>query len=363
MISVFFRFDDYAEISPTVVESQLVEALQKHGMCATFSVVPSITEGSYHVAGDGRELPLGPDKIRFLQEAVASGAVDVAAHGWNHRTVAKQRPHSEFVGLPLEAQVDSLSKGKALFRHSANLHPTVFVPPWNAYDRQTLEALSRVDYVCLSANRFGPVRDGLRFVPITADLLELRDAVASARNSQDPDPVIGVILHPYDFKGSGDSRALTDAAAFDAELAWLATQKDVAVVSISELARKNATLDADRFRANQPLWFESIVPPFVPTTSGTGFFRSTACARQAKARRAALTTLTYLVAVFISFGMASTILNAIPGTGLGTWTSLCAAAALAVVASREALKGRIHFSAMLVCAFLVGIVVSGLAAR
>jgi peptidoglycan/xylan/chitin deacetylase (PgdA/CDA1 family) len=275
-ITVFFRFDDYAEISPVVVESQLVEALERHGLCATFSVVPSITEGSYHVAGDRRELPLGPGKIRFLQEKVASGAVDVAAHGWNHRTVARQMPHSEFVGVPLEAQVESLDKGKELFARTADLHPTVFVPPWNAYDAHTLEALSRTGFACLSANRYGQVTDGLRFAPITADFLELRDAVARARNSQDSDPIIGVILHPYDFKSSGDSRAVTDAAGFDAELAWLATQKDVAVVSISELARNNATLDANRFRANQPLWFESIVPPFVATTSGTPFFRSTA---------------------------------------------------------------------------------------
>jgi hypothetical protein len=70
-MTVFFRFDDFSATSPEAVETGLVDALRANHVCATFAVIPAVTEGSYHLPGERATFPLGPDKIRFLRDAVA----------------------------------------------------------------------------------------------------------------------------------------------------------------------------------------------------------------------------------------------------------------------------------------------------
>jgi peptidoglycan/xylan/chitin deacetylase (PgdA/CDA1 family) len=273
-VTVFFRFDDYSEASPAIVESGLVDALRSAGACATFAVIPAVTEGGYHVPGERAVLPLGPAKARFLQEAIADKTIEVALHGWNHRTQSGSAPHGEFVGIDEREQLARLQQGASRFRE-AGIAATVFVPPWNAYDSNTLLALTQAGLRCLSANRYGPALPGqLRYLPITAAFDELRVAVVSARESGDPDAIVGVLLHPYDFEESGDKRAITNCRAFEQELRWLVAQPDVKVQTVGQIAQGNDTLDVGRYRANQPLAFESIFPPFVRTTNQTPFLRS-----------------------------------------------------------------------------------------
>lgn len=359
MVTVFFRFDDYSEASPVAVEAGLVEALRNNGVCATFAVIPAVTEGSYHVSGCRGELPLGMAKIKFLQEAIRDGAVDVALHGWNHRTVSKSTPHSEFVGVPVQDQIQRIKKGQQAFRDKAHIEASVFVPPWNAYDAATLVALEQVGFACMSANRYGPSLEGsVRFAPITTDLAELRSAIAAAVKSQDKDPIVGVLLHPYDFEESGDPRAIATCQSFDEELQWLKQQACVQIVSVSQLARENQSLDAARFRANQPLWFESISPTFTRTTSATPFIWSEAGARRTKGLRALVTVASHLAAALAGLSFERTM-RVVFEIGV----ELPAGILLLAVLTRALARRELHFRAMLVVSILIGMLVSSVGAH
>src|SRR6185295_4417684 len=120
-ITIFFRFDDYSETSPLDVEAGLVGALRNNRCCATFAVIPAVTEGRYHEPAERGTHPLGSEKIRFLRQAVEDGAVDCALHGFNHRTRRHSSPHSEFVGLSTPEQIARLQQGQDLLRRLTTL--------------------------------------------------------------------------------------------------------------------------------------------------------------------------------------------------------------------------------------------------
>ena len=164
-----------------------------------------------------------------------------------------------------------------------------FVPPWNTYDQDTLKALDDNGLRCLSANRYGPVIDtidAIRFLPITVELTDLESAVEAARSCADDDPVIGVLMHPYDFRESRDERAQVDLPELDRKLAWLKEQSGVTVASVTALAVDSPAFDIARYASNQPLAQEQLVPPFIRGVADTPYYASTTGA--AAARRSGL---------------------------------------------------------------------------
>jgi peptidoglycan/xylan/chitin deacetylase (PgdA/CDA1 family) len=361
-ITVFFRFDDYAESSPHAVEAGLVDSLRRHRMSMTFAVVPSITVGGYHEPGERASTPLSAEKIQFLREAVECGAVDAALHGWNHRTVVSTPPHSEFRGLSVDRQQEKIQQGQQAFRQWFEENPSVFVPPWNRYDSNTLEALARQDLNGISANRYGPSADGaIHFAPITADIRELRAAVEAAAASGDSDPIVGVLLHPYDFKESGDPRGDFSCEAFDADLQWLGLQPGVQVVSVSKLFRDNSTLNADRYRANQPWLLETVAPPFVRTTSNTPFFLTARGARRANILRNAAIVATHLVGLLagLMFDQAASALLATMPQVLSI-ARYAAGTGLALVMARAIVRREIQFRPAFLVALLAGFLLSAI---
>jgi peptidoglycan/xylan/chitin deacetylase (PgdA/CDA1 family) len=362
-VTVFFRFDDYSETSPLDVEIGLIEALRHNRLNATFAVIPAVTEGRYHEPGERGTHPLGPKKIRVLRQAIDDGAVDCALHGFNHRTCMHAPPHSEFVGLSTQEQIGRLEQGQKLLRRLTTLEPTVFVPPWNRYDERTLEAMRECGLTCISANRYGPFQNGpLRFVPITTDMPELRSALEHARMTSDDDPIVGVLLHPYDFVESGDSRAVITCDGFNKELQWLAAQPDVTVASISALAARNRTLDVERYAANSPSRLESSFPPFISTTDQTPVYRSTETGKRVK-RRNLSTTLLILGSVPMLGGVVATALHSrlrLPEDGGPAAATALSALVLAALLIRARRLRAIYFRTAMLGALVTGVLISSL---
>jgi uncharacterized protein DUF2334 len=360
-LTVFFRFDDYSETSPLAVEAGLVNALRNNGCCATFGVIPAVTEGRFHEPGERATHPLGAEKIRFLDQAVRSSAVDVALHGFTHRSRVNQAPHSEFVGLSTEEQISQLQQAQELLRRLTGFQPTSFVPPWNRYDASTLEALAYLGFTCLSADRHGPSIDtSLRFLPTTADLSELRLAVSLAFEADDADPIVGLLLHPYDFSESGEDRAVMSTKDFDKELRWLLKQPHVKVMSVSELASSNRALDVARFRANSPASFETVCPPFIVTTDDTPIYRATNAVRREKLWRA-LAAVAAHGASAIGGGLIATALFAWFEAGAHIVLFMITMAALMLLALFVRTRGRsLYFRSAMAGAFASGLLIAGL---
>lgn len=320
-------------MSHSGVDTGLIEIFGRHGVSCTFAVVPAITSLYPAPEGEGSELPLTRQKILELRSAVECGAVDLALHGWNHLANAFTRhPNpSEFRGLSIEAQISILARGRDYLKQAVGREPRVFVPPWNAYDTNTLRALESTGFLGISANRYAPAGAAtmLRFAPMTIEMGALRAAVVAARTRGDEEAVIGVMMHPYDFLESGDKRSSLSLEDFERELTWLLEQGDVQVLSITQLLETFPEMDQQRFRANQPSVCESLYPDHIPRLYSDPVYHGFELARIKKIGRDArlLPRLSALMIVGIILGwLAQFVLSVALGyvsNGLLLATALC----------------------------------------
>ncbi|MDI6451825.1 DUF2334 domain-containing protein [Anaerobaca lacustris] len=249
-IRVVFRFDDPSATSDAGIETRLIEAFRKHGMCCTYAVIPFRSAKNVHDPASQEELPLPRDKADIFADAARAGVLEIALHGYSHQTNGMQETgHSEFAGLPYEDQLHKIQAGREFLETVLGLPVTIFVPPWNTYDASTLKALESTQFRCLSADRYGVAHlaTPLAFLPCTSGIAGVQEAVLSARAAPDAEPVIVVLFHQYDFYEIGDARGVVTFEQFLETLQWLDQQSDVAVVPMSEVS----DLNIDRYLANQ----------------------------------------------------------------------------------------------------------------
>jgi peptidoglycan/xylan/chitin deacetylase (PgdA/CDA1 family) len=291
MVTIFFRYDDYSALSHPAVDQGVIDIFSRHGVTCTFAVVPAITSIYPWVEGsDQQELPLTAEKKAELREAVRGGAVDLALHGWRH-LANEHTCHpdpSEFRGLSLEEQTRILQRGRDFLAEAVGSSPTLFVPPWNSYDANTVKALEQCGFRGLSASRYSPWPEKstrLAFAPYTTELGGMRAAIEAARRSGEDAPVVGVMMHPYDFQESEDKRAVISLSRFEQEIRWLKEQKDVRILPISACLESIQGMDLSRFLANRPSALEDSYPPMVERAVSDFVYHTTPGARRRKLRR------------------------------------------------------------------------------
>lgn len=359
VITVFFRYDDYSSLSPSQVDGGLIDVLRRKNVSCTFAVIPAVTIGNYHDPAEREVVPLSGTKLSMLKQACEDGVVECALHGWNHRSLRGSAPHSEFFGLPLEDQKDRLAQGCEFFKTQLGITPQVFVPPWNSYDTNTLSALEGLNVGCISANRYFSSfsASGLRHLPITIDMRGLRSAIDHARTIIDPDPIIGVLLHPYDFHESGDPRGMMNCEEFEHELGWLAQQSGVQVRTVGVLANENHVLDVGRYLANQPSPLESIFPPFLMKTNDTPVYMTSQLARRVRANRVAVTVFLHLAITVAAWIGAKVVFSHLPKGDLiiSSVTNYAALLGMALIGVRAILARRVYFFGMALLSTLVGV--------
>lgn len=239
-ILVALRYDDCSARSPAGLEDSILAACARRAIPVTFGVIPEPDlEGSGVARPEGALFP--PDRASRLAAAARAGLLEIALHGCTHRALAGGGK-SEFAGLDARRQDSLIARGLALLR-PLEPAPRTFIPPWNAYDRSTLEALARNGIRTLSAIAGGDRPAGgsaaaLSFVPATCLFPEMRSAVAEARRRGGG--IIVPYIHPYEFKEIDSRRGLFTFARFDSTLAWLASQPDVAFATLGEIGESPA---------------------------------------------------------------------------------------------------------------------------
>jgi peptidoglycan/xylan/chitin deacetylase (PgdA/CDA1 family) len=288
-ITVIFRFDDYCRVSSRV-GTELLALFQKHHIPCTYGVIP-YASGELSANPANCE-PIDRETAGRLDDAVQSGLVEVALHGFTHSANAavpastRSGGSSEFSGLDYSTQLRMLSAGRSTLESLYHVGVTTFVPPWNSYDESTLRALDGLGFEVISASsdRYSVTAGGhtqrLGFLPCTCDLGDLREAVGTARESSDPEVLLVVLLHPYDFVEHDRDRGKFTYQSFDGLLSWLAAQLDVATQTLGEAAKLAQDLGPGRLEAVKALRLsQNSGPRFLRTTRKWFFYPSTRLAR------------------------------------------------------------------------------------
>lgn len=248
-ITVVLRYDDYAGHSMPF-EDSIIDILRQYNARATFGVIPYRCAGAKGAPSE-QDIPLPRQKMDVLSQAVRDGTLEIAAHGYCHQDV---RPDdktldTEFAGLTLTQQQEKIHLGKKLLESNPGIQVVSFIPPFNSHDLTTLAALEKLGVEHISADKNRPVneRSTLKFLPKTASVQELRQAVAHARGVPEQNPLIIALFHPYDFLESGSARGKFTLNEFAQTIAWLSSQDDVVMASISSAAKDRDDLAAKRY--------------------------------------------------------------------------------------------------------------------
>lgn len=309
-IIVVFRFDDYSSRSSTDMEVKLIDAFQKHKISCTFGVIPYVHVGDGHDASPQDVFPLTPMKANILNNAITAGIVEVALHGYSHQTNRERGGYTEFDGLAYDSQLERIAKGKNLLEEMLDTRVTTFIPPWNSYDLDTLRAIEKLNFRCISAGTFGNSQESspLKFLPATCGLLKLRDAVASARRISEVQPIIVVLFHEFDFLEINKKRGKLTYQEFVELLSWLTSQKDIHIMSINQTTKIINNLSARRFIDYCKFYIKphSLCPPFLVSkfyNIPTGVYSSQSSTHNMKTKN-----MKIMLVVFVSIFYLATLL-------------------------------------------------------
>lgn len=261
-IIVVLRYDDYSSRSSTEIEVKIIDTLKKYKIPCTFAVIPYITAGDVHHTSPDRVIPLTPRKAAILKNAIKTGPLDVALHGYSHQTIRENGDYTEFSGSDYHSQCQRIAMGKGFLEQILDTRVLTFVPPWNSYDSETIRCLEKMRFRCISASMDGYATkesSQLKFLPATCELLDLRDAVESARYISEAQSVIVVLFHEYDFRAISQKQGKFTYEEFVNLVEWLTSQEDVQVMSIKEAINVVADLSSSQLILNRIL--SRLTPP------------------------------------------------------------------------------------------------------
>jgi peptidoglycan/xylan/chitin deacetylase (PgdA/CDA1 family) len=269
-IIVVFRYDDYSSLSSTDLELKMINIFHKFKMSFTFGVIP-FTVGNQEDPSPQSLFPLNKIKADILDKALEAGTVEVALHGYSHQKISGDGRYTEFYGHAYNSQFQKIEKGKRFLEKILNTQITTFIPPWNSYDLNTIQALEKLGIASISSSLDGDAVDSskLNFLPMTSFPLYLRNSVKIARNISDLQPIIVVLLHDYDFLEINKNKGKFTYQEFVNLLDWISSQKDIHVMTISQTTSIIGDLNAQRFLLNRSAKYPlRLIPPFL---SNLGF--------------------------------------------------------------------------------------------
>lgn len=140
-----------------------------------------------------------PDTFNPIYQNVYT---EIFVHGYKH----EKYKSDEFSGIPYLIQSEKIKAGTEILK-ACNVYPCCFAPPWNGYDENTLTALTKHNFLIVSANEFGCKNNPkIKYVPSTC--YSVRDAINIIRKGSVFNGIIVLLIHPYEFNSENDFQLL-----------------------------------------------------------------------------------------------------------------------------------------------------------
>ncbi len=242
MVDVYFRYDDYTEVSNTDIELKLFKMFEKFGVNCLTAITPFWEENE-----------LGDAKADLLHKYITTDIVTPALHGLNHQQHAKGK--GEFQGLDFESQLFKIKTGKNFLEEKLKHKVDCFVPPWNKYDQNTLEILKDLKFKLISATLNGGKGYTISEIinlPSTTALHYLEDSINYALKSNDPNPSVIVLFHSYQIIDSKERLGANGMNLKNIEnlLNRLQKNKSVRFSNWNEKKQEDAKYNFHRFNYN-----------------------------------------------------------------------------------------------------------------
>lgn len=237
-IHIVFRYDDYSVGSNHEFTTKLLDLFRKYDASITFGVTPfSEPNNQYHdpLIRQDQIIPLTDENEELLRKGLAEERIEIALHGYSHQNNNGEKA-TEFSGLDYNSQLERLTKGKSFLEQVVNSSVSIFIPPWNDYDLNTLLALDELGFSIISARGRGVRSDqaGLAYLPFSCTLENLEQGMTKARETDKEDILLVVLLHEYEFTDFSHPDAFISFKDFSKMMKWLSRQKEVEIINLEE---------------------------------------------------------------------------------------------------------------------------------
>jgi len=232
-ISVVFRYDDFTLTKDTLNE-KIVQLFQKHNIPLVLGVIPY--DSSENIIFQ-KNYALQP----VLRYGVQNQKIEIALHGFNH---AKVSSNGEFGNVPPEEQFRRINLGKHFLDTVFQQETLTFIPPWNAFDENTLKVMAKSGMKIISSSLTidQPFSNKeISYFPHTIDKPAL--LIPTLEQNKNRTGVILLMFHPYDI---GKNFTLQDLDNLLSEV----SKYNVNFTTFKGLIFENEIADGKRFRAN-----------------------------------------------------------------------------------------------------------------
>lgn len=261
-LTIVLRYDDYSNNSNMEIEKTLFETARSLAGGVLVGVIPPRKKNQLAAQKTATSLfgNLKKEKIDLLREYHSDGTVEIAVHGFAHRNnSANPNSPSEFAGLPPATQLSMLRQSREALEQITGLPINSFIPPYNTYDNDTLNALVTSGYKLLSAGASGKTLRNrtMKYLPGGPYPQKLKDTILLAYSKGHTDGLVVSTIHPYDILESG-----AEMAEFRHGSAQISIHKlienlheiqklgDVRIASVRTLNEAGEDLSSERLLAN-----------------------------------------------------------------------------------------------------------------
>lgn len=238
-----FRYDDFSADLPEYrqqdplrqeiwdIEKKMDELFRKYDVPYHLAIIPNRYDYNTKM-----EIPFTADlaKIDLVKKGIADGVVEVSQHGYTHqlRTPAGHRG-AEFRHRSPQQQLHDILDGKKILEQALSTKISIFVPPWNGWDKNTGKLLTDAGYSFFSADQYYDYDSikSMKIVPFTVVLNQLEKMDF---NSIPDETIVTVLFHPPDLIPSSRHFSID---RLDALLKKLSCQPDIRITTFSYLSR------------------------------------------------------------------------------------------------------------------------------
>lgn len=233
-VDVVFRYDDFMLKNDSVNE-EVVRIFQKHKIPLVLGVIPY--DSSEHFVLE-KNYPF----MSTLKHGLANGSIELALHGYNHIKVAD---NGEFGNVPFEEQYRRIKTGKQFLDSVFQQNTATFIPPWNAYDENTLKVMEKLGMKVISSSLTinQPYSSKIvNYFPHT--LGEPQKLISIIEDHKKSEGIIILMFHSYDMDNNFSLKRL------DSLLSKVEEYKNIDFFTFSELIKANEKSDGLRFSGN-----------------------------------------------------------------------------------------------------------------
>jgi len=228
-----FRYDDFILQSDNI-NKEIVKLFLKNNIPLVLGVVP---------CNENEKLILEKNYLFLdtLKQAKKDKTIEIALHGFNHKNLG----NGEFCNVNYQEQYRRMKLGKYYLDSIFNQKTITFIPPWNAYDKQTLNVMEKLGMKIISSSLTMNqpfFNASISYFPHTLE--HPSELFTLMKNLSNKKGIIVVMFHHYDFNKEFN---LTD---LDNILIQLKNYPFVHFSTFDGLLQQNEKSDAKRIQAN-----------------------------------------------------------------------------------------------------------------